>query len=391
MYPRKIYPSIKEHLDKKQMSVITGMRRTGKTTIVKQLLNDISSTNKIYIDLERIDNREIFSEKNYDSIIYTLRQRGLNANEKAYIGLDEIQLAPNMPSVLKYLYDTYDIKFIVTGSSSYYLKNLFTESLSGRKKIFELFSLDFGEFLTFKKISYLAENFTTKRFNSAEYERLKKYYEEYIEYGGFPEVVLSQTCQEKKDMLLDIINSYINLDVKSLADFHDHGNLYKLMKMLAARAGTRLDYSKLSRLSGISRITTHNYMEFLEKTYIISRMPVLAKNPDREIVKAQKLYFYDNGIMNVLTDTSSGAKFENSVFTQLHHLGKLNYYALKTGKEIDFILNEENAFEVKESPISSDKETLGKLSRQAETKNFRMIGRNPVPNFTDYIWGGEIR
>ncbi|MFH1454582.1 MAG: ATP-binding protein [Armatimonadota bacterium] len=390
MYPRKLCLLLKKHISKKQISVITGMRRTGKTTILKQLLSDIPSENKIYIDLERIDNRELFSEKNYDAVIYTLRQRGLDIKKKAYIALDEIQLMHNLPSVLKYLYDNYDIKFLVTGSSSYYLKNLFTESLAGRKKIFELYSLDFGEFLTFKEVSYVSENFLDKKFNPYEYERLKKYYEEYIEYGGFPEVVLSDAPEDKKDLLLDIINSYIDIDVKTLADFRNQDNLYKLIKMLAGRSCTRLDYSKLSKLVGISRPTVHTYVDFFEKTYLISRLSVLANNPDREIVKAQKIYFCDNGIMNVLFDTSSGVKFENAIFTQLYQRGSLSYYSLKTGREIDFILNKDMALEAKESPISSDLESLNKISSQAGVKNFRLIGRRQVPNFDNYIWGGEI-
>lgn len=408
MYPRKLYPWLKEHLSKKQMTVITGMRRTGKTTLLKQLLADISSHNKIYIDLERIDNREIFSEKNYEAVIYALRQRGLDVKEKVYVGLDEIQLVKGLPSVLKYLYDNYEMKFILTGSSSYYLKDLFTESLAGRKKVFELYPLDFGEFLTFKEIPYLhdlqvtveaeadvgaglALPFFKRPFSSTEYERLKDYYEEFIAYGGFPEVALTSVTQEKKDMLSDILSSYINIDVKTLADFRNQENLYKLMKMLAARSGSRLDYVKLSRLTGISRITVYNYIEFLEKTYIIRRIPVLAKNPDREIVKAQKLYFYDNGILNLLADVSSGAKFENALFMQLHHWGKLSYYALKTGREIDFILDQRLALEAKESPTKLDKEALSKLADGAGIKAFRLIGRYPIPHFKDYIWGGEIR
>jgi predicted AAA+ superfamily ATPase len=391
MYPRKLYYSLKEHLTSRQVSVITGMRRTGKTTLVKGLLADIPGDNKIYIDLERIDNREIFSEKNYDAVIYALQQRGLNVKKKAHIALDEIQLVQNMPSVLKYLYDNYNIKFIVTGSSSYYLKNLFTESLAGRKKVFELYPLDFGEFLTFKEVSCREGGFVDLKFNLPEYDRLKGYYEEFLEYGGFPEVALLARPEEKKDLLNDIISSYINIDIKTLADFRNQEALYKLIKMLAGRSCTRLEYSKLSRLAGISRVTTQNYIEFLEKTYLIHRVPVLANNPDREIVKARKLYFCDNGIMNALGNVSSGAKFENGVFTQLRHKGKLSYYALKTGREIDFILDKDTAFEIKESPVGKDALALKELSGRLDLKKARLIGRYDVPGFADYIWGGEIR
>ena len=390
-FQRKIHSGLKKHLKKKQITVITGMRRTGKTTLVKQLLIDISSDNKIYFDLERLDNRELFSEKNYDSIIYALKQKGIFFDKKAYIILDEIQLAKNIPSVLKYLYDNYNIKFIVTGSSSFYIKNLFTESLSGRKKIFELYPLDFGEFLTFKKVYDRESKILRQGFNPSEYQRLKQYYEEFIEYGGFPEVVLAKSNSEKKDLLSDIISSYVNIDIKSLADFRSQKNIYALIKMLASRVGTRLDYSKLSRLVRISRITVQNYIDFFEKTYLITRLPVFTRNTDREIVKAQMLYFCDSGLANILYDLNGGSKFENAVFSQLRHKGELRYYALKNGREIDFILDKKIALECKETPVKSDKKQLGDLSNLAGIKKYYLIGRYQSPRFNNYIWGGDIR
>ena len=94
-YPRKILTSVEKHLNRKHITVITGMRRTGKTTIVKELLKNIECENKLYLDLERMDNRELFSEKNYDNIIYSLSQRGLDFKKKTYIAIDEIQFVPN--------------------------------------------------------------------------------------------------------------------------------------------------------------------------------------------------------------------------------------------------------------------------------------------------------
>ena len=133
---RKIYHQLKKHLSQKQITVITGIRRSGKTTILKQLLSEIKSPNQLYLDFQRLDNRELFGEKNYDNIVRSLSEQGLDFGRKTYLGLDEMQLVPEATSVLKYLYDHYNIKFIITGSSSFYLKNLFSESLSGRKKIF---------------------------------------------------------------------------------------------------------------------------------------------------------------------------------------------------------------------------------------------------------------
>lgn len=391
IYPRKLFPEIKKHLQRRQITVITGMRRTGKTTIVNELLSEITSTNKLYLDLERLDNRELFYQKNYDNIIQSLEQRGIDSKKKIYLALDEIQLAPEISSPLKYLYDHYPIKIIVTGSSSYYLKNLFTESLAGRKKIFELFPLDFGEFLTFNKITYKPGELGKIKFNPAEYERLNHFYEEYLKWGGFPEVVLSKSVAQKTDLLSDIMSSYVNIDIKSLADFRKVNRIYQLIKTLAPRIGTKLDYVKLSNLTGISRVTVQNYLDLFEKTYLICRINVFTKSPDREIVKAKKVYFCDNGLLNTLGEIASGAQFENALHAQLRSKGELRYYALKTGREIDFILNQEIALEGKEKPTTTDLRELEKLSRQAGINKLFLIGRYTSPRFDNYIWGGDIK
>jgi predicted AAA+ superfamily ATPase len=392
MKPRKLYEELKKHLNKKEITVLTGMRRTGKTTLVKQLLDDIPSRNKIYIDLQVLANQDIFSPRNFDAIVETLKQKGLDFSKRACVVIDEIQLVKEIPGILKYLYDNYDIKFIVTGSSSYYLKNLFTESLAGRKKIFELFPLDFGEFLVFKGMKAIAASDWQKQaISKAEYNWLNRYYEEFVEFGGFPQVVLTAAQAEKKDFLNEILTSYVNLDVSSLADFANRQNAFVLMKMLASRAGTKLDYSKLSRLSGLSRPAVKNYIDLFEGTYLISKVPVFTSSADREIVKAEKLYFCDSGLLGILADVGSGAKFEGAVFAQLRQRGKLRYYSLKTGREIDFILDEKYAFEAKETPTEIDKNDLAGLAKMAGIKNYRLIGKTLSPSFEDYIWAGSIR
>lgn len=387
---RSLYPQLKNHLSKRQISVITGLRRSGKTTLIKKLIEDFPGLNKIYIDLERIDNRELFSEKNYENIIAALNTRGLDFKKRVLIAIDEVQLLPDIVSVIKYLYDNYPIKFLVTGSSSYYIKNLFGESLAGRKKVFELQTLNFSEFLTFKDIEFVKSKSLGKRFIAAEYERLKKFYDEYIRYGGFPEVVLTKNISSKKDLINDVLSSYLNIDIKSFSEIRDQKNIHNLLKMTAHRAGTRLDYSKLSSLTGISRPSVYSYLDLLENTFVITRVPVMAKNPDREIVKAPKIFINDNGLLNQLAEVSSGVQFENAAFNQLRFYGKLQYYSLKTGKEIDFILNENTAIEVKETATSQDSAILKNLSRNIGISKTVIVSRYPSPTFSNFVWGGSL-
>ena len=389
-YTRKVYSELLAHAQTPLVTALTGMRRTGKTTLVQQILSIIPNKNSLYLDLQRPDNRELFEQKNYESIRDAFIARGLSAELPMIVALDEMQLAPDCPSVIKYLSDHHKIKFIVTGSSSYYLKNLFSESLSGRKKLFELYPLDFEEFLTFKEIPFSQRDWKEGRFNSLEYSRLSSYYEEYIRFGGFPQVVLAKSEADKRDLLSDIMSSYVNIDIRTLADFSDERNLYSLAKLLAGRVGSRVEYSKLSRLTGLSRPTVNNYVSFFEKTYLIHTVPVYTKSVDREIVKSRKLYFCDTGLANILAELSGGAQFENTLFNQLAKLGQVQYYALKTGQEIDFILDENLAIEAKETPVEADLSYLTRMASTAQVSRFRLVGRHQSPKFTNYAWAGSI-
>jgi predicted AAA+ superfamily ATPase len=230
-----------------------------------------------------------------------------------------------------------------------------------------------------------------KDFDINEYNRLKAYYDEYIEFGGFPKVVLAESIKDKKSILEDIISSYINIDIKSIADFKDASAVFNIVKMLAGRIGGKLDYSKLSRLTGLARPTIVNYIYLFESTYLISLVSVHTRNPDREIVKAQKVYFSDSGLAGILADIDSGSKFENAIFNQLRHKGEVRYFSLKAGNEIDFILDAKLALEVKETPTIPDLRNLSDLSEKAGVVFHKLLGRHKSPNFTDYIWGGSIR
>lgn len=403
-YHRALFPALARTLADQRVVVITGQRRVGKTTAARWLLEQAASDNKLYLDLERLDQRAVFGESNYELVLSFLQNRGLDLSRPGYVVLDEIQYAPNVPSVVKYLYDAAQaggspgIKFILTGSSSYYLKNLFSESLAGRKILFEMFPLTFGEFLGFHGVPYRARvDFDDMRFDRYEYERLKGYYEEYLAYGGLPEVVLTPDPLAKTEILNDILSSYINIDIRVLADFQKIAELQQLLRVLASRIGNKLDYTKLASIVGISRPTLVQYLEFLELTYVICRVPVFSGSADRVAALGRKLYFYDNGIAGVLARLSEGALFENAVFNQLRAYGDLSYLARGSEYEIDFIVSppqgnktDSVALEVKVHPVSSDMNRLRRLAESNDLTNAYLVGRFPTPEFSDFVWGGLI-
>jgi hypothetical protein len=392
MPQRDIYPELLKALKVKQVLAITGMRRIGKTTAVQYLLNQVKSSNKAYFDLERVENRAIFRQENYGNIIKGLEYEGLDFSRKAWIALDEIHLVPNIASVIKYLYDTYDIKFIVTGSSSYYLKDHFSESLAGRKRIYEMAPLSFKEYLVFREYGatrMLEEPFIP--YNNHITGKLETWYRDYLKFGGFPEVVLSFYDEDRTHLLKDIINSYLSLDVKYLYGFTRVDDLYKLIRLLTSRVGSKTDFAKLASIAGINRQLLKEYLLFFEQTYLIRQVPAFVTNTDREIALQKKLYFTDNGLLNVLGNPGSGAILENAIANQLSLHGDLKYYARRTGQEIDFILNEETAFEVKESPSPHDLKTLTLRAAQIGLKKHYLVGmtQNNMA-FGDFVWAGNV-
>jgi len=386
---REIFTELVNHLDKKQVTVITGMRRVGKTTALKYLLQNIDSDNKAYFDLEKIENRYIFNQNTTKDIEIGLQIEGIDLTRKAWIAIDEIQLVPTITSAIKYLYDTYDIKFLVSGSSSFYLKNHFTESLAGRKTIFEMYPLSFREFLSFKDVEiHWNSPDTFPAFNQVFYNKYQSYYNEYLLYGGFPEVV---TCTIEKDKLYylkDIINSYIELDIKLLSDFSQSDNLYKLIQLLSSRAGNKLDYTKIGDVLNINRQKVKDYITLLQYTYFIRLVSPYSISPDREISQQPKIYFADNGLLWALGNRSEGALLENAIANQLAFKGELNYYAKKNGQEIDFILKKQIAFEVKQTPVASDYQTLERRAKSIGIDKCYLIGLHPANQ--DFCWAGNI-
>lgn len=379
VYLRRLTPVLLKEIKLPGITVLTGMRQVGKTTLLRQIYDTLETKHKIFLDMENPLNQKIFEEENFDNITANLGAFGFSAGKQSFIFLDEIQVAPEIIKAIKYLYDHYKIKFFLTGSSSFYLKNLFPESLAGRKINYELFPLDFEEFLIFKtKKKKFYESFSLKaeNKNKVSYLIYSKLLDEYLEFGGFPAVVLEANWERKREILKDIFTSYFEKDVRTLADFHGLGKLRDLILLLTSRAGSKLDISKISSELGISRETVYSHLSFLEKTYFIFLVSPFSRNTDGEVKGAKKIYFCDNGLLNYLGKLSEGAVFENSVFLNLKKYGKLNYYQKYKGPEIDFILNENTGFEVKITPTISDSNRLNRLADTLKLKESYLLTKS---------------
>ena len=369
---RSIYAKIEPYLDSPEAVVITGMRRTGKTTLLQFIYDKIPSGNKLILDLENPLNQKYFEEEDFEKIKFNLEVLGLNFAKKTYLFLDEIQLIKNLPQAVKYLADHYQVKFFLTGSSNFYLKNLFSESLAGRKYVFELFPLDFQEFLLLKG-EHITSPPREREISETVFRSFERFFEEYLRFGGFPGVVAKESFEEKKMALEDIFASYFQLEVIQLGDYRKTSVVRDLMLLLMQRIGSKIDIQKIASELGVSRPTVYDYLSFLEGTYFTNFVPLWSKSKDVEIRGSEKVYLCDVGLANILAKVPDGALYENAVFQLLRPRGHLYYYQKKGGAEIDFILDGKEAYEIKLRPSASEGKKLEATSKELGIRTFHLV------------------
>jgi predicted AAA+ superfamily ATPase len=366
MLLRELFFRIKTQLYHKNAIVITGMRQVGKSTLMRLLINEFEGK-KLWFDLDNPLDQLTFENIDYNAIYRELANSAqLKPGERLLVCIDEIQNLPEITKIIKYLIDHHSVKFIVTGSSNYYLRNLFPESLSGRKFLYVLPVLTYREFLYFK--GHISSDQLTQNIDAAietkpkaTIIKTKELYGEYMEYGGFPEVVLTPDKETKHQILKNIFASFFEKDIKVFAELSNVRELRDLLLLLAPRNGNILEVTKLASDLEINRVKIYNYLEFLEGIFFIRTVPKYSKSIDRAVAGGKKVYFTDTGLLNLLAKVTDGQLLETSVANQLANYGELSFYNKRNKSEIDFILNKEIAFEVKQKANEADLKKLQKL------------------------------
>jgi len=369
MIKRELFYTIKPQLYHKNAIVITGMRQVGKTTLMRQLYNDFEGK-RLWFDLDNPLDQMVFENIDYNAIYNDLnRMSDIKNDERLLVCIDEIQNLPEIIKIIKYLIDHYGVKFIVTGSSNYYLRNLFPESLSGRKFLYILPVLSYREFLLFngqiqdiQPAPTLDEALQPK--SRVNILKTKELYSDYLEFGGFPEVALTTDRETKRQILKNIFASFFEKDIKVFTELKDVRELRNLILLLAARNGNLVDVTKLASELEINRVKIYNYLEFLEGIFFLKMIPKYSKSIDRSVVGGKKIYFSDTGILNLVAKVTDGQLLETSVAIQLSNYGELSFYNKRNKSEIDFILNKEIAFEVKQKVLESDSRKLLSLAKE---------------------------
>jgi len=380
---RLLYYDVEKHLEHKNALVITGMRQVGKTTLVKQLFDALGDRPKLYFDFDNPLDQRLFEDEQYDNIYQRLMALTGARDERMFVFLDEIQNFPAVTKVIKYLTDHYKTKFIVTGSSSYYLKNLFPESLSGRKFLYVLPTLSFKEYLYFTDVISLDEARDNNNIEESLaktdlflHKRYEVAYEQYVQYGGFPEVVTTEDIQTKNMVLRNIFASFFEKDIRLLSDHTDIRQLRDLILLLVPRVGSMLDISKLADSLNIDRPKLYGFLDFLQDIFMIKLLPKFSGSIDRSVAGGKKVYFTDTGLLLAIGNVNDGQLFENAVYNQLAHYGSLSFYNRRNTAEIDFILESKTAFEAKLTADSRDVQKLQKLATDLNIPTCHVLSKH---------------
>ncbi len=350
---RPILDTIIKNLDFDEFTIITGPRQSGKTSILillKQFLESNSKTT-FYISLE---DPEILARLNsHPEELVSLIPK---SDKKIFILIDEIQYLKDPTNFLKYNFDVNRERFkiICTGSSAFYIDRKFKDSLAGRKQILNLFTLSFEEFLVFKTgdnklIAEIDELNSRADYKSLLDKNLKNLLDEYLTFGGYPAVVLSENIERKKMLLMELSQSYIKRDILE-SGVRNEEKLFFLLKMLAAQTGSLLNLNQLSTTLQLSSTAINNYITTLRKTFHIHLVRPFYKNIKKELSKMPKVYFNDLGMRNILLSQfqnidfriDKGELIENFVFIQLrskYNSDEIRFWRTTDGNEVDFIVS----------------------------------------------------
>ncbi len=347
---RTLYFQLKKHLQAPEISLILGPRQSGKTTLIEKLQEELRQQSKptVNLNLDVIEDRRWFSSQH---VLLDLVEKTVGKG-KSYVFIDEISRLPNAGLFLKGLFDLKSgHKFIVTGSGSLELKADIVEPLTGRKQVFYCFPLSFAEFVAYKTlISFTGDEelygkIAKKLLGSSQWQRLVS---EYLNFGGYPRVVLAETEAEKVQILKEIYSSYLEKDIGLLLGIEKEQAFENLVKVLAHQVGNLVNYSELSMTLGLTERTVKRYLYLLEKTFVIHLVKPFYRNARKELVKSPKVFFVDlgflqiaQGILPTIEREPMGNVFENACLLRLKELDLIKppqFWRTKGGAEVDYVI-----------------------------------------------------
>lgn len=361
MVNRFIEKNIESYLEGSDHKIffIWGPRRSGKTTILKKLSEEIGVP---AFNFDLISDRELFSPT--ESVLSKL------AKEHKIILIDEVQNYPESTIALKILHDMFEVKIIATGSSELRQKTKTFDSLAGRYTEHYCLPLSIEEIRAHEQIKKYDEN----KFSNELQTKLQI-------YGAYPEIYTNNELNEsqKVDLLQNILDTYVLKDVINIYDLKNEKLAKDILIKIALQIGSEVSVREIANSLGANDSTVASYIEIFIKNYILIPLPSFKTNTRRAVSENRKLFFYDLGIRNILVRDfreialrpDKGGVFENFIISEIEKKRRNNkaqssmyFYREYSGNEVDIVLEDYmknyKCLEVKTNPKQKSKDIFPK-------------------------------
>ena len=358
---RKYIDLIYNFINNREILLLKGIRRSGKSTIIKQLIkelikNGVDKKQILYINLEDYNFANNLNVHLFEEIFVAYKNYSKNI-KKSYIFIDEIQKIDGWEKWIRTYYDREtNIKFILTGSSASLLSKELSTLLTGRNISFTIMPLSFIEFCEFSKNQNL---------------------EEYMKFGGFPEIVLNESEEKKRILLEQYFTDIVNRDIIDRYNIRNAKQLIEIARYLISTAGSKISLNKLSKVFGISRDSLVLYINYMIDAYLLYEVTYFSYSAKirHDVTKLPKLYVLDNGLINVVNIKYSeniSKMFENTVLIKLLEKYKEIQYWSELKSEVDFIVDTK-AINVTSTDKIPEREFKGLEDFQKKHKNFSIL------------------
>ncbi|KKT72548.1 MAG: AAA ATPase [Microgenomates group bacterium GW2011_GWA2_44_7] len=378
---RRAEDSIKSWLDTKKILLVLGARQVGKTTLLKNFFRGYKTTYlNLDVESDKLDFRRAASLDPISAI------KSLSGPQ--IVILDEAQRLPETSRVVKGWYDyEVPVKIILSGSSNLNLLDQSAESLTGRNIKLYLPPLLFSEIISSQ--SWFSPIGSIKFFK----DQIESLLLSAMVFGSYPEAVVTP---QKQDYLTNLVTDYLLKDIFHSGLIKTPELIHRLLSLLAYQSGSVVSVNELANNLKISRITIDRYLDLLEQTFVIFRLPAFSSNPRKEIAKSQKIFFWDTGVRNALISDFNqhihrpdiGKLWENWVIAEFAksaflegNLKRLYFWQSRSGAEVDLVVKEITgelkAFEIKWSP--------GKTTKAFTPRYGIPVNLIHRENFMDYV------
>ena len=347
---------------------MVGSRRVGKTTLIHQTVKHllemhVNPKHLVYLPL---DHPSLQGKKILDLLEEVRALHGLARSDKLYLFLDEVQFFGNWEQEAKAITDFENVKLIISGSASTKILSKGT-FLTGRTITLTIKPFDFKEF-----VSYHAKNIKTT--DSALKDKL---FNDYLQIGGYPEYVSNQNPLYFSDLATNVVNK----DIASLFSVKNPATVSQLLSLLADRTSSLTSFSKLGKIMDLTKDTIQDYVRYLSMTFLVSDLEKFSTSRNSRIYSPKKFYLLDTGLLfNLTGKLNLGAAAENTVFQKLSNDGVKFGYFFEDQREIDFLTEDGQAYEVKyeldDLNLEKLKKTIANLP-QNKFKKITVLTQNP--------------